>query len=111
MSAGRRSVTLAGVEYMSKAAIRRRAQEIWAGPDRVLTGAERDFAEALLGHHPERETKVGNGIEAFRVGNNVHGTRSFWVTRTDGTVDDFSVDRCELAIFPSVRRAGAGRDV
>lgn len=46
---------------------------------------------AVLGHHPNRLTKIGCGVEYFSVRSADYGTRCFWVNRTDGTTEKFSI--------------------
>ena len=51
----------------------------------------------LLKHHTEYKTKVGSGIAHIKVDvNALHEpvTRSFWIVRTDGSIDDFSFYHC-----------------
>lgn len=52
---------------------------------------------ALLKHHTEYAAKVGAGIDHFKVDMNTEykkTTRSFWIVRPDGEVDDFSFYHC-----------------
>ncbi|WP_232367713.1 DCL family protein [Tritonibacter horizontis] len=48
----------------------------------------------LILMHPECEEKTGSGIESFSVRSADFGTRCFWVNRTDGTTEKFSVGAC-----------------
>lgn len=61
--------------------------------DRVNDADATDLA-ALLKHHTEYAQKVGAGIDHFCVMENLHGTQSFEIVRTDGTRDDFSYIHC-----------------
>ena len=52
---------------------------------------------ALLKLHPDHAEKVGPGVDHFLVNiNNEHAqtTRSFWVVRVDGSIDDLSFHEC-----------------
>ena len=52
---------------------------------------------ALLKHHTEYSEKIGAGIDHFKVDINTEyqqTTRSFWIVRKDGSVDDFSYMHC-----------------
>lgn len=52
---------------------------------------------ALLKHHTEYEAKVGPGIDHFKVDINTEYervTRSFWIVRPNGEVEDFSFRHC-----------------
>lgn len=42
------------------------------------------------GRHPETLEKIGSGIKRIEVRAASHGTRCFWIVRTDGTEVDFS---------------------
>lgn len=58
---------------------------------------------ALLKRHPDYVEKVGLGIDYFKVNENreyKRVTRSFWIVRGDGTIDDVSFYEC---ISPSSR--------
>jgi len=57
---------------------------------------------ALLEHHSECSTKVGPGIDQFRVIWNKFGTQSFEIVRLDGTRDDFSYLHCITPKPPKV---------
>lgn len=52
------------------------------------------FLCALLARHPEAAEKIGVGIGHFTVEPAVHGTRCFYLTRVDGSRDDFSCGKC-----------------
>jgi hypothetical protein len=48
---------------------------------------------AALQHHPNASEKIGCGISYFSVRTADFGTTCFWVNRTDGTTDKFSISR------------------
>jgi len=50
--------------------------------------------EAALRRHPEASTKIGSGIKSFSVRGADFGSKCFWVNRTDGSTDDFSIGAC-----------------
>jgi hypothetical protein len=72
----------------------------------VLCEGSPDFGDvrALLERHPERDQKVGCGIESFiiRLDNNKH--KMFWLRRSDGTETDFSFYSCVKGHGPSLRQ-------
>lgn len=52
---------------------------------------------ALLKHHTEYAAKIGPGIAYFKVDINTEykiTTRSFWIVRPNGEVEDFSFRHC-----------------
>ncbi|MCC8432439.1 DCL family protein [Reyranella aquatilis] len=56
--------------------------------------------EAALRRHPEASAKIGVGIKNFSVRGADFGTKCFWVNRTDGSTEDFSINAC---IYEKVR--------
>jgi hypothetical protein len=52
------------------------------------------FLCSLLALHPQASEKIGAGIKHFTVEPALHGTRCFYLTRIDGTRDDFSTGKC-----------------
>jgi Protein of unknown function (DUF3223) len=52
------------------------------------------FLSALLAMHPRAAEKIGAGIKHFTVEPAKGGTRCFYVTRVDGTRDDFATGKC-----------------
>jgi hypothetical protein len=52
------------------------------------------FLCSLLALHPRGPEKIGSGISYFTVEHAVHGTRCFYLTRTDGSRTDFSYFKC-----------------
>lgn len=49
------------------------------------------FLRAALENHPDSATKIGCGIKDFSVRTADFGSRCFWVNRTDGTTEKFSI--------------------
>jgi hypothetical protein len=47
--------------------------------------------QAALEHHPNSAEKIGTGIASFSVRSADFGTKCFWVNRTDGTTEKFSI--------------------
>lgn len=52
------------------------------------------FLRSLLALHPRATEKIGAGVKHFTVEPAMHGTRCFYITRVDGTRDDFSTGKC-----------------
>ncbi|WP_083221659.1 MULTISPECIES: DCL family protein [unclassified Pseudomonas] len=46
---------------------------------------------AALEHHPNAAAKIGSGVTSFSVRSADFGTKCFWVNRTDGTTEKFSI--------------------
>lgn len=59
-----------------------------------LAGDDLALISALVTCHPDAEEKIGAGIQSINVRIIEHGSRGFWITRTDGTVIDFSYRVC-----------------
>ncbi|WP_346007499.1 DCL family protein [Janibacter terrae] len=111
------SITLGSESFRSQAAARERASEILH--QHVLhvpiTGADADFAAALLNQHPRALDKRGVGVDHFEVRPSPDGrTRNLWVVRLDGTSDNYSIKECvagaarRTADVCSTRRPGGG---
>lgn len=98
-----------GTEHFpTKAAAMARCQEILyaypgqpgsgAGqPQEVTDPAHVAFLTALIKRHPEADRRIGSGIAGFKVQVNPQGTgntRCFYVIRTDGSQEDFSIKKC-----------------
>lgn len=47
--------------------------------------------QAALKNHQNSAEKIGSGIESFSVRSADYGTKCFWVNRTDGTTEKFSI--------------------
>lgn len=58
--------------------------------DRV-NSEDSEILMAALGHHPKGLSKIGCGVAHFSVRIADYGTRCFWVNRTDGTTEKFSI--------------------
>lgn len=58
-----------------------------------LEGDALAFISDLMLRHPNAEEKIGPGIAAITVVR-VRQNRGFWITRTDGTEDNFSIKKC-----------------
>lgn len=64
-------------------------------PDGVpLHRKDRKTVLAALRSHPKGREKFGPGVDAVIVDQYICGTRCFFVVRSDGTVEDFSLRRC-----------------
>jgi Protein of unknown function (DUF3223) len=61
--------------------------------DRVTEEDAADLA-SLLDRHPNRDEKIGDGIDHFEVQAADYGTKCFRVVRSDGTWDRFSFKAC-----------------
>lgn len=48
---------------------------------------------AALHNHPNSVEKIGVGVDNFSVRSADFGTKCFWVNRTDGTTEKFSITR------------------
>lgn len=46
---------------------------------------------AALEHHPNAAVKIGCGVTCFSVRTADFGTKCFWVNRSDGTTEKFSI--------------------
>lgn len=84
--------------FRTKQDLEKRVQSIVAGyPDRqVLNPIDFDFMHALLGNHPQFETKIGCGISAFYIQRNpiYPSNRNFMIVRADDSETDFSWREC-----------------
>ncbi|QIE30402.1 DCL family protein [Caballeronia sp. SBC2] len=58
--------------------------------DRV-SSTDSVFLRAALENHPNAAAKIGCGISDFSVRTADYGTKCFWVNRTDGTTEKFSI--------------------
>jgi hypothetical protein len=88
-------ITVAGVEYPSKAAVADRCKELLRTnePGEPLDGAAHAFLLGLLALHPDAARKVGPGVARFYTVQN-RFSRCFYVRRTDSTEEDFSYTKC-----------------
>lgn len=55
---------------------------------------DHSFLAALVARHPDSAAKIGAGIKHFTVEPAAHGTHCFYITRVDGSRDDFSTKKC-----------------
>jgi len=78
--------------------LRHAARELLHGRGLGEELAGEDFAlvRGILEHHPDKVAKIGSGVRGIKVDESLHesGTRCFWVLRTDGSAEDFSIRRC-----------------
>ena len=103
-------ITLGNFTFPSKAAaineIRRIKDEYPLNSP--LVGDDAELMLAVLGNHHDREAKIGSGVAHISVRRIEHGARGFWITRIDGTCDDFSYKTAlngELSHEAQVKRA------
>lgn len=59
-----------------------------------ITGDDHDFVMELLKKHQKAPEKIGVGVKHFTVEPAEGGTRCFYITRVDGSRDDFSFMKC-----------------
>merc|ERR1719401_1908686 len=61
-------------------------------------GTDFKLVKALLGYHPKGDAK-SEGLVGIKVGKSTQGdSRCFWMTKADGTEEDFSAKKCLDAI-------------
>lgn len=72
----------------AEAEIRRVLHETERGTP--LQGADFDLVRGLLDCHPDVTEKIGCGVASIKVRSIEYGSPGFWITRIDGTGDDFS---------------------
>ena len=60
----------------------------------VIPEPHHSFLCALISLHPHAEEKLGSGAGHFTVEPAMHGTRCFYLTRSDGSKTDFSYLKC-----------------
>ena len=64
-------------------------------PGVALEGGDAAFVRNLFAFHPEAVKKAAPGIDFFYVGIMPHwDTRNFFLYRSDGTYDNFSIKKC-----------------
>ena len=68
----------------------------YAPGDRVTDPADEQFLLDLLELHPQRDDKIGRGIDHFEIRTNPKFVkqRSFYLVRIDGSETDFSFVKC-----------------
>lgn len=54
---------------------------------------------ALLGRHQDVASKIGGGVDHFKVDKDGYGGRCFWIVRMDSTETDFTYIRCVTGIW------------
>lgn len=59
-----------------------------------ITGNDHDFVMELLKKHSKAAEKIGMGVKHFTIEPAKGGTRCFYLTRIDGSRDDFSFLKC-----------------
>jgi hypothetical protein len=59
-----------------------------------LSDSHSEILMAALNRHPEAKDKIGAGVASFSVRTADFGSRCFWVNRTDGTTEKFSLKAC-----------------
>ena len=59
-----------------------------------LRGRDYRLLHGMLRRHPRAEEKTGPGVAAIVVHSYVGGTRCYFVIRTNGTAEDFSIYKC-----------------
>ena len=92
-------------EFSSKVAAKQYFKQLLGGynhGDRV-SGDDALQLYALIERHPERDRKVGCGIDHFEVRQSEYGNNGFWLVRSDGTSTDFSYLSCIQGEPPSHR--------
>ncbi|MBD2450931.1 DCL family protein [Nostoc sp. FACHB-152] len=81
---------------------------------RVLEGQELALVFDLLLLHPDANNKIGTGVKQIEVKPSRQRTdyNCFWVVREDGTIDDFSYQKCKYNLDRLIvkRRESAYRE-
>lgn len=103
-------ITLGKFDFPSKAAaiaeIRRIKDEYPSGTP--LVGDDAELMLAVLGNHHDRTKKIGVGVDHISVRSIEYGVKGFWITRIDGSCEDFSYKTAlngELSHAAQVKRA------
>lgn len=89
--AKRQSVTIGSRTFPSKKALQEECSKIL---NSGIDAAAEQFLRDLIERHPERDLKVGCGIQKFFIGPNEFGGQGFWILRSDGSRTDFSYKAC-----------------
>lgn len=89
-------IELGGKEFRTKKDLREfLSQEREKTPLGTLVNEQADrVLRDLLSFHPDQDRKVGVGISHFTVRFMPPNTTSFWLHRSDGTMEDFSFHKC-----------------
>jgi hypothetical protein len=59
-----------------------------------INGPDHAFLLELLSKHPNAAKKIGVGVKQFTIEKSLGGTQCFYITRVDGSRDDFSFGKC-----------------
>jgi len=86
----KRTYTLGGESYATKAAVTTRCQSILYG----RLPMDWQFLADVLAMHPEAEHKIGVGVARFYVDADGFGGVCFWLERVDGSKTDWSFRAC-----------------
>lgn len=91
----RKSYAIAGLHFNSQTELREYIRSILHKYPlgAKLNAADSQFALALLELHPDKVQKKGSGVVSISVGGTEWDNRCFYVHRTDGSYDDFTVFR------------------
>jgi hypothetical protein len=89
-------VTIETKDFKTKTEAMRHFTEMLArhGNRDEITGEDLDDLLNLIKNHPRYNEKVGSGIRQIYADWVQHGARCFWIERTDGTKEDFSIRKC-----------------
>lgn len=63
-------------------------------PGDQVAAADAEILKHALLRHPDATEKIGTGISSFEVRSADYGTQCFWVCRTDGSKERFSIKSC-----------------
>ncbi len=91
-----RGKIIGSFEFPTKKEATARIRDILHGAplSEPLVGDDLALISALVTGHPDAAEKIGTGIRSINVRIIEHGSRGFWITRTDGSVIDFSYRVC-----------------
>lgn len=82
--------------FQTKRAAAQYIQEILHSyqPGTKLVGDDAELITLLIGLHPRSDEKFGTGIDYITTRIIEGGQPGFWITRIDGSTDDFSYRKC-----------------
>lgn len=109
----KREYLLAGVHYVTKAAVVDVCRKMLGG----VSALDHDFLLDLLRLHPESESKIGCGVRRFFIHSDGFGGACFWLERTDSSRTDWSFLSClkppthEQQVRSAMRRAIADQAI
>jgi len=93
----KQSYTIAGIYYMDINKVKSKSRAILniKKDGEKLDGADQEFMKEIIKFHDRYEEK-NKDFESFEVGPHptFEKTRCFFVKKTDGTKEDFSVSKC-----------------